>query len=96
MLKYHEEMKKRRCAMDAVFAILPRYSGGPAILNFKRGVRKTSGIRNLREYCDEDEESSGYGHNDGQDERSYEEAVYDRKGLRSDRDKCGRDIDFEA
>ena len=59
--------------MDAVFAILPRYSGGPNILNFKRGVRKTSGIRPLREYCDEDEERSGY----GQDERSFEEAVYD-------------------
>ena len=78
--------------MDAVFAILPRYSGGPNILNFKRGVRKTSGIRPLREYCDEDEERSGY----GQDERSFEEAVYDRKGLRSDAEKCGRDIDFEA
>lgn len=78
--------------MDAVFAILPRYSGGPNILNFKRGVRKTSGIRPLREYCDEDEERSGY----GQDERSFEEAVYDRKGLRSDSEKCGRDIDFEA
>jgi hypothetical protein len=78
--------------MDAVFAILPRYSGGPQILNFKRGVRKTSGIRPLREYCDEDEERSGY----GQDERSFEEAVYDRKGLRSDSEKCGRDIDFEA
>ncbi|MBQ3683384.1 MAG: hypothetical protein II922_09985 [Succinimonas sp.] len=80
--------------MDAVFAILPRYSGGPQILNFKRGVRKTSGIRPLREYCDEDEERSGY--DDGHEERSYEEAVYDRKGLRSDSEKRGRDIDFEA
>ena len=82
--------------MDAVFAILPRYSGGPNILNFKRGVRKTSGIRPLREYCDEDEERSGYGRDGSSDERSNEEAVYDRKGLRSDSEKRGRDIDFEA
>ncbi len=77
--------------MDAVFAILPRYNGGPAILNFKKGVRKTEKKRPVREYCNKEEERSGYGR-----ECDEGEAFYGRNGLRSDTGGYSRDIDFEA
>ena len=77
--------------MDAVFAILPRYSGGPAILNFKKGVRKTEKKRPVREYCDEEEEKSGDGR-----ESDDREALYGRNGRISDGSGHSSDIDFEA